>query len=294
MSSGLGYPSLQNPITKSGRVVVNGKKDRVNVRRRQTGKSKPDDDKILQKGGFATPTVSYYRDNSDENFSVLNHEIGLHVSKGSTAYHVTAPHEGSVSTITSCNNWPASDIGLPAYEDVNGFSRYNHIKKTCFLHYLPYKNADITAVFNPMECIVSFAGVASTRALHDSRDMARNEDDCVLQTGGMCTMFNGGIDTIEVNQYIMWDFPDTPKIREKPKPEGVPSTKGQFIPVVYAKVVRGLERAFLDSKTNVNSLFAAIEFQHYLQHINGRVIGRSLTRAPPGTAFDILLGSFIC
>jgi hypothetical protein len=145
---------------------------------------------------------------------------------------------------------------------------------------------------------ITFAGIAATRAKHDSKDMAANEDDCVVQTGGMCTMYNNGPHVIEVNNFVMWDFPGGDEQVEKrlAKPEGVPRTKAQFVPVPVPVVFKELDDCYEETREPASwkeMVTIHRQFEKYRHNINSRVIGRSLTRAAPGQAFDLLLGAFI-
>lgn len=178
MSAGLGYPSLQNPITKSGRVVLNAKKDRISIRYRQHGNGAGRRDQVLKRlGDYASSSTP------DENYNVLNHEIALHISVGKPNYHVVAPHDGSVTAITSINGWsnPEGFEGKSAVPAI--------VRETLGLVWLPAPHSEEAGG-------VTFAGIAATRAQHDSSDMAANEEDCVLQTGGMCTIYNNSTLTV--------------------------------------------------------------------------------------------------
>lgn len=181
MSAGLGYPSLQNPITKSGRVVVNAKKDRISVRHRQFV-TKRDAATAMMRTPLKT-TGALTNRTADENYSILNHEIALHLETGAHVYHVVAPHDGSVTAITSINGWsnPEGFEGKSAVPAI--------VRETLGLVWLPAPHSEEAGG-------VTFAGIAATRAQHDSSDMAANEEDCVLQTGGMCTIYNNSTLTV--------------------------------------------------------------------------------------------------
>lgn len=281
----LSFPSLSNPITKSGRVVLNAKKDRNSIRTRQFSTQGLVDRHILS---------NRYKDkDGDENYSILNHEIALHVKSGSETNFLKVPHDGSISVVTSCNGWqPKCGFSQEASgTKAAGLDDHQKLRKDLKLVYLPFTaTKDMDAV--------TFAGIAATRAKHDSRDAAANEDDCVVQTGGMCTMYNNGPHVIEVNNFVMWDFPGADERVEKrlPKPEGVPRTKGQFVPHPVQKLFTALDEAF-DKSTQTSDWRDTVtklrQFDKYRHNINSRVIGRSLTRAAPGQAFDLLLGAFI-
>ena len=284
MSAGLGYPSLQNPITKSGRVVLNGKKDRVNIRYRQHG-SVPRDKKVecLKKLGQI-----YVDGKSDENYNVLNHEIALHCRVGKPTYHLVAPHDGSVATVTSCNGW-VDDMG---FEESTLMPA--DMCKALGMVWLPKPHGKAADG-------ITFAGIAATRAKHDSSDMAANEDDCVLQSGGMCTLYNNSTASIEVNNWVLWDFPGLNQKQERKiaKPQGVPATKGQFVPIPLRNVLDKLDmyhqhlRAGSMGRDALWYARTQKAMDAVRTHIMSRVIGRSLTRSPPGHAFDVLLGNYI-
>ena len=231
--SSMGVASLSNPITKSGRVVFNAKKDTRHIRVQQFGS---------KKGSFSDKKAS------DELYNILNHEIAVHVSGGAHNQHRMNSYGGAISVLTSCNGWPyklkdSSEPGKLFTPDAD--DKYE----------------------------VTFAGIAATRALHDTKDMSRNEEDCVVQSGGLCTLFNGGDDSIDVNQWVYWDFPDPEKTsRTFAQPEGVPKDKKQFVPRPFTKAMKS------DSK--------------YFDYRN-RIFGRALSRAKPGQSFDVLLGCYL-
>lgn len=104
-----------------------------------------------------------------------------------------------------------------------------------------------------------------------------------------------------VNNWVIWDMPGIkPKEESRiARPQGVPRSKVQLIPTPLRPVLQKL--ALLEKALADGGDFEGIEgyntVQSYCAHLRtyimSRVIGRSLTRAPPGHAFDILLGNYL-
>jgi hypothetical protein len=126
---------------------------------------------------------------------------------------------------------------------------------------------------------LTFAGIVATRALHDSYNAVGNEDDCVVQIGGMVTILNNGAKTIPFNAWVMWQFPlihGTDDGVEQERVYGAPDGKQQVMVHPYDKSDR-----------------IGTETDHVLSgdYPRDRIFGRAMCSAEPGQQLDILLGA---
>ena len=287
--------SLRSTITKSGRVVFNAKRDKQNIHRRQRGSGSSGTNS-------AVPQYSKSNNDGDEVYNVLNHEIAITVAASATSAFSYAPLDGSISVITSVNNVTHSMIG----------QQHKQIADAIGINYLPGASDDWK---------VSYAGIAATRALHDSKNSARDEEMCVVQCGGLCTIFNGGDYIIRANDWVMWDMPKSPTAggkRQWAQPEGTPASKLTFVPVPFRQVRMELQKMkyglhtysnpaknkrFIGSADDEKAETYAIQkgkqgavlllvYNHVDEHVKSRVFARSLSTAKPGQAFDCILGAY--
>ena len=157
-------PALNNgmitsPITQSGRVVINARKDTYSIDKRMREITTHDEDNKI--GWGASDGIA------DENFSVLPHEIAVYDCV--RMYESRLAREESIPVITSANGLTANNWQIN--DDAEG---------------------------------VAFMGVAMSRALHDSRNAARNEEDCTVQVGGLCTILNNGGEDIKAGEWVAY------------------------------------------------------------------------------------------
>lgn len=270
---------VQNPITQSGRVVLNATKDEYSIHRRRTairnhipGENLSPSDKIVWGSGADV----------DDDYSVLVHEIAVHDSNRQFE-HRMARHE-SVPVVTSANGFTAD----------------------CYDLYQPAGKNSLT-----------FMGIAGTRARHNEVDAIANESDCVVQIGGLCTIINNGPFQIPVGEWVCWDFPVPDEHArgddELPKQQGVSSSKKQFIVRGYnafMSSVLNIQNAYKKSydssrlgkmqETPVEKSYAmemfnvqenCLQAQSRMMQIQGRIFGKAMNTAQPGQQLDILLGA---
>ena len=156
---------IVNPITQSGRVVLNARKDTHSIDRRvRLLTEHPNDPSSEIAWGGANGV-------HDENFSVLTHEIAVYDC--TRDYELRLGGAESVPVVTSANGMTVENWDIASY--TKG---------------------------------VTFMGIAGSRALHDSRNASRNEEDCTVQIGGLCTIVNNGGAPISVGEWVAWDYPE--------------------------------------------------------------------------------------
>jgi plastocyanin len=126
---------------------------------------------------------------------------------------------------------------------------------------------------------VAFVGVAATRALHDEASQHANEEDCVVQVGGLCTVLNNDDAQIAAGDWVAWDWPGGAV-----HTEGAPAAKRTF----RVRSLNSLLSDF-DGKDTADK-----ELKLMLGNVllANRVIGRAMSTARPGDQLDILLGSY--
>ena len=132
---------------------------------------------------------------------------------------------------------------------------------------------------------MAFMGVAATRALHDENNPHNNEEDCVVQVGGLCTVINNSSSAIAAGDWVCYDFPnlDDTYIHA----EGVPSKK-------RTAIVRSLNDIL--GRGAGTSAATDTYLSGYLMGerlARNRVFGRAMSTAQSGEQLDILLGT-IC
>lgn len=310
---------IVNPITQSGRVVLNARKDTYSIDRRVR--------KISQASDIAEEQIAWGAHDGvlDENFSVLTHEIAVYDCKRDFELRLTGGE--SVPIITSANGM-----------EVDAWN------------------------FDDQTESVSFMGIAGSRALHDSRNAARNEEDCTVQIGGLCTIVNNGGAPITVGEWVAWDFPEPDYYKTLTNPMmqnddrqyepilGTPFSKRQFRVRGYNAFLQSLLSGNLDDSTKrstaqfyadehnaeirecdkerISSLVTSqkhlqehlteflrltdrsgggtaltqvqsLETQGLLQatamtrKLEGRIFGRAMSTAQPGEPIDIFIGNHL-
>ena len=278
-------PALNNgmitsPITQSGRVVINARKDTYSIDKRMREITTHDEDNTIGWGGSDGI--------ADENFSVLPHEIAVYDCV--RMYESRLAREESVAVITSAN-------GL----DVNNWQINDEAEG------------------------VAFMGVAMSRALHDSRNAARNEEDCTVQVGGLCTILNNGGKDIKAGEWVAWDYPEPDMYlvptetatntvpngqMYRPATLGTPYSKCQFRVRSYNEMVESITNpekdcemhrmksgqaaeasGFLFAPSKLELKVDVFKAHQVLRKIEGRIFGRAMSSASQGEPVDILLGA---
>ena len=270
---------VSTPITQSGRVVINARKDTFSITNRVVASNAGD-------------PSDFSRDTADENFSVLTHEIAMYDTE--RHYEPHAMHEESVPVVTSMN-------GLP-------HERGETLPK-CYTLYHGSVTGDR----------FTFMGIAGSRALHDSQDAARNEEDCTVQVGGLCTTINNGPEPIRVGEWVCWDYPVPDSIATKMsyasvKTLGVPFTKSQFRVRSYLNFVESVVHSLGAKGTSANTALFGLDLLRagppiydatsdekdrlaitagVAQTLRGRIFARAMNTAAVGAQLDLLLGSHL-
>jgi len=299
---------IVNPITQSGRVVLNARKDTYSIDRRVR--------KISQASNTADVEIGWGAHDGvlDENFSVLTHEIAVYDCQRDFELRLTGGE--SVPVITSANG-----LNMEAWN------------------------------FDGTEESVSFMGIAGSRALHDSRNAARNEEDCTVQIGGLCTIVNNGGAPITVGEWVAWDFPEPDyyvtsthsPVHNEPQYEpilGTPFSKRQFRVRGYNAFLQSLLQGNMRNdhahrstaqyyadednaevrecdKERISSLAQSQHVLHELtedakikgtfslqtqgllqatamtRKLEGRIFGRAMSTAQPGEPIDIFIGNHL-
>ena len=172
---------------------------------------------------------------------------------------------------------------------------------------------------------VAFMGVAMSRALHDSRNAARNEEDCTVQVGGLCTILNNGGDNIKAGEWVAWDYPEPDMFLQasatagdnlvanenayREPTLGTPHTKCQFRVRSYNEMLKAMttpkkscdknrlgqgedaiELGFMIG-TKAELHMDVFKAHKILRRIEGRIFGRAMSSASRGEPVDILLGA---
>lgn len=306
--------NVQNPITQSGRVVINAAKDEYSIQARRSLMRTQSDivPQTLQK-------IGWNGNDDDNDFSVLTHEIAVHDNRRDFESRL-ARHE-SVQVITSANGLTMEDFKIG--------------------------NMD------PMKVPrISFVGIAGTRARHNETSLAANETDCVVQIGGLCTIINNGPLPIRVGEWVCWDFPEPrydlngqPATAQRQRQQGVPDSKAQFRVRGYnafmTSLIKGCDPTSIDEQdmsyecmmsdtarlnttaehgSALHRLAKFVEFgnseetsnvvqalytpmlqsttgnilkaQNIAREVSaGRVFGKAMSTSQPGQQLDILLGA---
>jgi hypothetical protein len=276
---------ITTPITQSGRVVINARKDTFSIMHRTNH---------LNSGG----TSEFGNSAVDENFSVLTHEVAMYDNM--REFEAQVNHEESVPIVTSLNG----------HEDYAG-----------------EQNVYDLAMSNPASDRFTFMGIVGSRALHDSQNGARNEEDCTVQVGGLCTVINSSSDVIRVGEWVCWDYPVPETVAqsngyEAIKTLGVPFTKSQFRIRSYVEFVESIIAGITPNNTDggqranlartkeidmnrfvaggrslsagtADVLQLSILTSAAALSLRGRIIGRAMNTSAVGAQLDILLGSHL-
>ena len=133
---------------------------------------------------------------------------------------------------------------------------------------------------------ITFAGVASNRAIYDPSNHA-NEEGLAVQVGGLQTIYNTGTSDIHAGDIVLYGEPLSSIQRNggetRRRIAGVPHSKMLFSTVRYDPTSTTTMGA---QPTSWN------EYRKKMFDIQRRVIGKAMSHGKPGAPFDILLGRY--
>ena len=267
---------ITSPITHSGRVVYNAKRDYLETRRRKT-----------RRGCVCVYEGDDFGD--DECHSIQPYELLFRTKRD--YYKKYSPNDTDLSVFSNANGICISHNDARDTEDQG-----DRIKK--MMDGIEFCGVACNrAICTYLFALASLCALLTNRAscVADDPHNNANEEGLACQIGGLQTIYNTGADIIYAGDTVLWDKPwvhapdhvhrNMPMKRYSP---GAPRIKRVFATVRYSdtQLAEALEDVGLETG-NVHEKVAKALFG-----LQRRVIGRAQSTADPGQPFDIMLAHY--
>lgn len=309
--------------TEQGRVVLNGQRDSVEIRKRLNRKEGSHDSKTK---------VELYKGSrkEGENFHIMEGEIVLQ-DKMRSKLGKRGFTDLDAQGFTSLNGMYLNTAGMETDLSISreGPGRDEKVREA--------KRSKL-----------AFLGVAGTRALYDPNQNSRNETAAVFQVGGIKTIPNTGPDDIHLGDRVMWDLPTMDEHRDRVSSNRLKGTPRDKILVSTKKYdpkspvskfsKKNLAQAWKCKENNVSSFLkkhigkhhshlynltnfalsgldensgkdeinqklkntlendhffnTIVDIQRALDEEKGRIFGRAVSNGAKGKYFDIMIGKY--
>lgn len=288
MSGPIVEQPLHSPITHAGRVVYNAFRDYLETRDRQS-----------KRGSH----IVYNKDTFGEDECHTIQQFELTMRNCEDGYMHWSPNDTDVRVFSSANGIRVDKQQLMNRVAVGlAGARRSDLEDVVFGN-TPEGEAIRRAFLRQK---ISFAGVASNRAIYDPHNNA-NEEHLAVVVGGLTTIYNTGEQPINAGDTVLWDLPYLedrgPGQAKFPgvKVAGVPKQKRLFA-TVPLRLPSTIKNTFSEATNDYRVLeegnardINAQDVARIVNHsVKRRVIGRAMSSAVSGQPFDILLGRYMC